>query len=203
MTEYYAKLKSEFSYLKAFEAAGGTPVEIANAQANIIYTMGVMGHFYGDASQPLHTTMHFNGWVGSNPHHYTTNHTFHAWIDGGYLLKTHIQDDLGDMSKKMRPAQIVTFNGQTAQADQIFPAAVSFIADQNKLVETVYQMDKDHKLSGEGEVGLEGKPFIEGQLMKAGQFLGDIWYSAWQQAPTDDYLARQLQRRNAAPKTDK
>jgi hypothetical protein len=39
--------------------------------------------------------------------------------------------------------------------------------------------------------------------MKAGQFLGDIWYSAWQQAPTDDYLARQLQRRNAAPKTDK
>jgi hypothetical protein len=203
MTEYYAKLKSEFSYLKAFETAGGTPVEIANAQANVIYTMGVMGHFYGDASQPLHTTMHFNGWVGENPHHYTTNHTFHAWIDGGYLLKTHIEDDLGDMSKKMRPAQVVTFNGQPAQADQIFPAVVSFIVDQNKLVETVYQMDKDHKLTGEGEVGLQGKPFIEGQLMKAGQFLGDIWYSAWQQAPADEYLARQLQRRSAAPKTDK
>ena len=29
ITEYYAKLKSEFSYLKAFQEAGGTPEEIA------------------------------------------------------------------------------------------------------------------------------------------------------------------------------
>jgi hypothetical protein len=196
MTEYYAKLKSEFSYLKAFQTAGGTPVEIANAQANIIYTMGVMGHFYGDASQPLHTSMHFNGWVGDNPHHYTTNRTFHGWIDGGYILKTDIEGDLGDMKKKLRPAQLVTINGQPAGSDQIFPATVAFIVEQNKLVEPLYQMEKDKKLSGEGEIGLQGKPFIEGQLMKAGQFLGDIWYSAWQQAPVDEYLARQLQRRN-------
>ena len=203
MTEYYAKLKSEFSYLKAFQAGDGTPVEIANAQEDIIYTMGVMGHFYGDASQPLHTTMHFNGWVGPNPNHYTTNHTFHAWIDGGYLLKTGVPDELGDMKKKMRPAQLVTFNGQTARADQIFSAVVAFIVEQNKLVEPLYQMDKDQKLTGEGEVGLQGKPFIEGQLMKAGQFLGDIWYSAWQEAPVDDYLQRQLHRRTEAAKMAK
>jgi hypothetical protein len=203
MTEYYAKLKSEFSYLKAFESAGGTPVEIANAQANIIYTMGVMGHFYGDASQPLHTTMHFNGWMGDNPHHYTTNHSFHGWIDGGYILKTDIEGDLGDMKKKLRPAQIVSFDGHPAQSDQIFPTVVQFIVEQNKLVEPLYQMERDKKLTGEGETGLEGKPFIEGQLIKAGQFLGDIWYSAWQQAPADEYLARQLRRRSEAPKAVK
>ena len=203
MTEYYAKLKSEFSYLKAFENDGGTPAEIANAQANIVYTMGVMGHYYGDASQPLHTTMHFNGWTGNNPNHYNTNRSFHAWIDGGYIFKAGIEGDLGDMKKKMRAAHIVTFNGQAAQAEQVFPAIVSFIAEQNKLVEPLYQMDKDHKLSGEGEPGLQGKPFIEGQLMKAGQFLADIWYSAWQQAPADDYLARQLHRRNETSKPAK
>jgi hypothetical protein len=196
MTEYYARLKSEFSYLKTFQTDGGTPVEIANAQANIIYTMGVMGHFYGDASQPLHTSMHFNGWVGANPHHYTTNHTFHAWIDGGYIFKANIEADLDAMKRKLRPAQTVTYGGQPAQSDQIFPASVAFITEQNKLVEPLYQMEKDHKLSGEGEVGLEGKSFIEGQLIKSGQFLGDIWYSAWQQAPTDDFLARQLHRRS-------
>jgi hypothetical protein len=194
MTEYYAKLKSEFSYLKAFQTAGGTPVEIANAQENIIYTMGVMGHFYGDASQPLHTSKHFNGWVGDNPHHYTTNHSFHAWIDGGYILKTDIEGDLDAMKKKLRPAQIA------APSDQIFPAAVTFIAEQNKLVEPLYKMEQDKKLTGEGEIGLQGKPFIEGQLIKSGQFLGDIWYSAWQQAPMDDFLARQLRRRSEAPK---
>jgi hypothetical protein len=200
MTENYAKLKSEFSYLKAFQQAGGTPVEIANAQANIIYTMGLMGHFYGDASQPLHTTMHFNGWVGPNPHHYTTNHTIHAWIDGGYILKTGIEDDLAVMKQKMRTAQIVSFRGQPAQSDRVFPAVVDFIVEQNKLVETVYQMDQEHKFSGNDELGMQGKPFIEGQLVKAGQLLGDIWYSAWQQAPVDDYLEKQLRRRAEAGK---
>src|ERR1044072_5307685 len=127
MTEYYAKLKSEFSYLKAFESAGGTPAEIANAQANIVYTMGVMGHFYGDASQPLHTTMHFNGWVAENPNHYTTDTHFHALIDGGYIFKAGIEADLDAMKKKMHPAQLITFNGQPAQSNQVFSVVLGFL----------------------------------------------------------------------------
>src|SRR5512135_2069487 len=61
IAESVGKLKSGFSYLKALEEAG-TPEEVANAQANIIYVMGVMGHMVGDSSQPLHTTIHHHGW---------------------------------------------------------------------------------------------------------------------------------------------
>jgi hypothetical protein len=86
LAEQYAKLKSGFSYLKAFED-NGTPDEIANAKQNIIYVMGVMGHFAGDAAQPLHTTRHYNGWVGPNPKGYASNTTFHSWIDGGFNNK--------------------------------------------------------------------------------------------------------------------
>src|SRR5215469_6524384 len=60
--ENYEKLKSDFSSLKAFQTHGGTPEEIANAQADIVYVMGVMGHYVGDGSQPLHTSKYFNGW---------------------------------------------------------------------------------------------------------------------------------------------
>ena len=75
--------------MKTFQKYGGTPVEIANAQADIVYVMGVMGHFVGDGSQPLHTTMHFNGWVGDNPNGlHDASQKFHAWIDGGYFRKT-------------------------------------------------------------------------------------------------------------------
>ena len=198
ITENYAKLKSEFSYLKTFETQGGTPIEIENAKENIIYTMGLMGHYVGDAAQPLHTTKYFNGWVGENPNHYATNH-IHAWIDGGYIAKAKIEDDLGEMKKKMTPAQFVTFHGQTAASDQMFPAVVQFIVEQNKFVEPIYQMDKEHKFSGDDELGMQGKPFIEGQLMKGGQMLSDIWYSAWKQATVDDFLAKSLHRRNQAP----
>jgi hypothetical protein len=200
ITENYAKLKNEFSYLKTFETEGGTPVEIANAKANILYTMGVMGHYVGDAAQPLHTTKYFNGWVGENPNHYSTNHSFHGWIDGGYIAKTKIEDDLGDMKKKMHSAQPVTLNGQPASSDQMFPAIIAFIVEQNKLVEPLYKLDQEHKLSGNDELGMQGKPVIEGQLMKGGQLLSDIWFTAWQQSAVDDYLARQLHRRSEAAK---
>ena len=195
ITEYYSKLKSEASYLKAFQEAGGTPEEIANAQANMIYTMGVMGHFVGDATQPLHTTVHFNGWTGSNPHHYTTNRSFHAWIDGGYISKANVAGDFDAMRAKLRPARLMTLNDRAVQPEDMFQAVVVFIEEQNKLVEPLYQLDQEHKLSGADELGLQGKPFIEGQLLKAGQMLGDLWYSAWRQAPADTYLKRELENR--------
>jgi hypothetical protein len=197
IVENYAKLKSSFSYLKAYEDGGGTPAEIANAQANIIYTMGVMGHYVGDASQPLHTTIHHHGWVGDNPNHYTTDSRFHSWIDGGFFNKIG-GANLKGMQSKLRPAQRVLINGRPAKPEEMFQAAMLFIEDGNKLVEPLYQLEKDGKLSGEGEKGMEGEAFLEAQLLKSGQFLGDIWYSAWQQAPPDTFLKAQLARRQRA-----
>jgi hypothetical protein len=194
ITENYGKLKSEFSYLKAFEQEGGTPEEIANAQANVIYTMGVMGHHVGDASQPLHTTIHHHGWKGDNPHHYSTRESIHGWIDGGYFRKIG-GANLREMQSRLRAAQVVSINGRTAKPEETFQATMNFILEQYKLVEPLYQLDQQGKLSGEGELGLQGRAFLEGQLMKSGQFLGDIWYSAWQQTPPDTYLKAQLARR--------
>jgi len=194
ITENYGKLKSEFSYLKAFEQDGGTAEEIANAQANVLYTMGVMGHHVGDASQPLHTTIHHHGWKGENPHHYSTRESIHGWIDGGYFRKIG-GANLKEMQSKLRPAQLVSINGRAAKPEEMFQAVMSFILEQHKLVEPLYQLDQEGKLSGEGEVGMQGRVFLEGQLMKSGQLLGDIWYSAWQQAPPDTFLKSQLVRR--------
>ena len=38
----------------------------------ILFYAGWLGHYVGDGSQPLHTTIQYNGWVGPNPHGYTT-----------------------------------------------------------------------------------------------------------------------------------
>jgi hypothetical protein len=191
IVEYADKLESCFSYLKTFERAGGTPEEIANAQANVIYIMGVMGHFVGDGSQPLHTTIHFNGWVGDNPHGYTSKHTFHAWIDGGYFHKIGLPK-LQTLSAQIHPAERLDEPGHQ---DALFRAIVAYLVEQNKLVEPLYQLEKDGKLSGEGEPGSAGRPFLEAQLVKGGQMLGNIWMTAWLQSPEDTFLRRQLEQR--------
>ena len=196
IAENFDKLKSGFSCLKAYEE-DGTPTEVANAQQNILYIMGVMGHYVGDAAQPLHTTIHHHGWIGDNPRHYTTNSSFHSWIDGGYFQKTGGLN-FADLQPHIHPAQLLAATSQGNGPQDVFSAAMDYILAQNQLVEPLYQLDRDGKLSGEGETGLQGKPFLTGQLIKAGQMLGNIWYTAWREAAPDAYLKAQLARRKAA-----
>lgn len=195
INENYEKLKSGFSSLKAFQTHGGTPEEIANCQADIVYVMGVMGHYVGDGSQPLHTTKYFNGWdEKNNPKGYTTSRKFHAWIDGGYFHKTG-GINVDELTGKIQTATRIP-NADDPNA--FFHSIVSYLVDQNKYVEPLYQMEKDGQLSGEGDKGKEALPFLDGQLVKAGQMLGNIWYTAYLDAPEDTYLERQLDQRAAA-----
>lgn len=47
--------------------------DIARRQAQILRTIGELSHFVGDGSQPLHITVHYNGWGDyPNPGGYTT-----------------------------------------------------------------------------------------------------------------------------------
>ena len=197
IAEYQGKLRSGFSYLKAFQDYGGTAEEIANAQANIIYIMGVMGHFVGDCAQPLHATKHHHGWVGANPNGYSTNKSFHSWIDGGFYRKDG-GIRLKELSPAIRTAKIV---GDPFKQDDMFRQMVRYIEGTHKLVEPLYQLEKDHKLSPDNGQSAEGRTFLNAQLVRGGQMLGDIWFSAWQQATEDRYLISELKKRQ--PKQDK
>jgi len=194
ITEYYEKLKSDFAVLNTFKHYGGTPDEIANAQADIVYTMGVMGHFVGDGAQSLHTTVHFNGWVGPNPQGYTTWASIHSWIDGGYFRKTG-GIKTGPLLAEMQPAARLP---GAADAGGVFKQVVAYLVADNQQVVPLYELEKTGGFSGNGPRGQAGRPFLDGQLVKGAQMLGNLWYTAWLEAPDDTYLRRQLQLRAQA-----
>jgi hypothetical protein len=198
ITEYYAKLKAAFSYLKAYEEAG-TPAEVANAQANIVYLMGVMGHYVGDCAQPLHTTIHHNGWVGPNPAGYTTWSKIHSWIDGGFIAKAGIKPE--DLVPHVTPAQPVALPVQPDGRDPMFVAVMNYLVVQQKQVEPLYILEKAGKFSHEKGQAIvpEGRDFIEARLLAGGEMLGSIWLTAWRQAYPDVYLRAQLLKRHAVP----
>jgi hypothetical protein len=193
ITESCGKLRSGFSSLRAFQEYGGTPEEIANAQANILYVMGVMGHFVGDCAQPLHVTKHHHGWVGPNPKGYSTNSSFHAWIDGGFYRKLG-GINVEALAGKVRPAKIV---GDPLKPGDLFRRMMGYLGETLTQVEPLYQLEKEHKLTPEDPKSGEGRDFLDAQLVRGGQMLGNLWFSAWQQATEDRYLIDQLKKRQA------
>jgi hypothetical protein len=195
IAEHFSKLKSAFSALAAYEEAG-TRDEIENARANVVHYMGVLGHYVGDAVQPLHTTKHFNGWVGPNPKDYTTSRSFHSWIDGGYLARVPLK--LKTLQVRVRPARLVRSEDRATVEPSFFKESVAFIRDQHKLVEPLYQLDKDGKLSPDKPQGTAGRTFFERQFITGAQMLGDLWFTAWREAPPDNFLKSALARRKLA-----
>lgn len=208
ITEAFAKLRSAFSYLRVYEELG-TEEEIANAKANIIYLMGQMGHYVGDCAQPLHTTMHHHGWVGDNPHGYTTWYGFHSWIDGGFIAKAGIK--LPDLLPQVETALAIPLAPRPDGRDPIFVAVMDYILEQHAQVEPLYQLEKagkmgrDQLVDREGKIIQENQPvtpearaFITRQLVTGGEMLAAIWVTAWRNSTKDTFLINLLTKRKAA-----
>ena len=198
--EDYLRLKSAFTYLKVYEELG-TPEEVANARANVVYYMGVMGHYVGDAAQPLHTTMQYDGWkVGPNPKGYTNQGGFHSWVDSGFFYRAGMSP--ADFVPRAVPAKVISLQPQSDGRDPLFVHVMDFIIAQNQLVEPLYQMEKDGKFTNNNQPPApEGREFLRTQILKGGQLLGDLWLTAWRAAPEDTFLRSTLvsrQQREAA-----
>ena len=194
INENYLKLVSAFSYLKVFEEMG-TDAEIANARANVIYRMGILSHFVGDTSQPLHTTRHFNGWQGENPNDYTTSRRFHSWIDGGFFKAT-TPPNRAALDKQLRPATVLKRPERKDLASGQFQSGLQYILASHAQMIPLYELDKAGHL--DKETPAKGREFLNGQLAKGGQMLGDLWYTAWKEAPPDKFLQGYLARRKLA-----
>jgi hypothetical protein len=174
----------------------------------VIYAMGVLAHYVGDCAQPLHSTVHHNGWDGPNPNGFTTWAGFHSWIDGTVVFRTGI--NAADLSLRVKPGQALALNARPDGRDPFFVLAVDYIIESNKLVEPLYQLEKDGKLGNEKPgpdgkqpfspkaVAPEGKAFIEERLLTGGNQLATFWASAWKSAPVDTYLRSSLARRQGA-----
>jgi hypothetical protein len=177
--EGFLKLKSAFVSRRDMIRRGASSADLDQIEQNIIYVMGVMSHYVGDGAQPLHMTVHHHGWVGENPEGYTTNPRFHRWIDGGFIEAAQITYE--GMKDRIQPA-VGLWPEQVASADaSAFPHIMDFLVETHRHVVPLYQLDKDGKL-GLLEPSPEGRLFIEEQLLRGGQFLGNVYYGAFKSA---------------------
>lgn len=159
-----------------------TDNELRQARENIIFHMGIISHFVGDATQPLHLTEHYNGWAGSNPKGYTTKKSFHALIDGGLIEQFGINAD--QLRRQARPAIKVS------TSDDYWPELCAWLAKSHAQVEPLYALEKSGDLYKP-----EGRRFIEDRLLEAGAMLAGIWAASYDGAVIDEFREKQLKAR--------
>jgi hypothetical protein len=135
-------------------------------EQSVIFYAGWLGHYVGDASQPLHSTIEYNGWVGPNPHGYTTDHKIHWEFEGPFVGANIHRTDV-------EPRLTATH----AIDGDIFDSYIAYLRESKTQVETVYQLEKTGGFVGSGTP--ESRNFAAARLAAGASMLRDMIYAAW------------------------
>lgn len=162
-TEVWERLKAAMRQYRTITAnhEDAKPVEEA-----ILFYAGWLGHYVGDGSMPLHTTIQYNGWVGDNPNGYTTAHQIHYQFESPFVAANM---HAPEVESKMTPVKTVD--------GDIFDGYMAYLRHTNTYVEKVYQLEKAGGFVGAGTP--ESRAFTAERLAAGASMLRDMIYTAW------------------------
>ena len=92
----WQQIRKDFAYWRALTKAietAATPEERAWFEVDrrlrekiTLHDIGIWSHYVADASQPLHVSVHFNGWGNfPNPNGFTDSKKIHAYFEGEFV----------------------------------------------------------------------------------------------------------------------
>ncbi len=162
VAEIYGRLVAAFYQYRQLREQHQPTAAVEHA---IVFYAGWLGHYVADGSQPLHTTIDYDGWVGPNPNGYTTEHGIHAQFESTYVAQNITSSDFAPL-----------LHAPQRLADP-FADYIDYLKQSNKLVENVYALDKAHAFTGKGSPA--GFDFTTHRLAAGSQMLLNLWYTAW------------------------
>ena len=148
--------------------AATDPERRSYIEARIINDAGILGHYVADGSNPHHTSIHHNGWVGANPKGYATDKDFHSRFESRYVQR-HLR--IADVTAAMKTPPTL----RSPARDSI----LSYLRRSHAQLEQLYELDKvarfDSTTIAEGH-----KKFTAERLAAGAEMLRDLWWTAWE-----------------------
>ncbi len=163
--EVWERLKSD---MRDYRQLAATHSDTGPVETIILFEAGWLSHYVADGSQPLHATIHYNGWVGKeNPNGYTTEHGIHSQFESVFVAANIKPAEVAPLVAESRPQVI---------GDE-WTQYLDYLHRSNALVEKTYQLEK---VGGFKDAGTpEAKTFTEERLAAGAVELRDLLYSAW------------------------
>src|SRR5208337_547116 len=133
--EVFDRLKVAFREYRHARAEGRST---ADAEANAIFYAGWLGHYVGDGSNPMHTSIQYNGWVGPNPRGYSTTHDVHSKMETAFVNAN---------PEVTRIADLVNAPRHLAHP---FDDYVDYLRESQSRIEPAYEFEKVCGFEGKG-----------------------------------------------------
>lgn len=141
----------------------------ARRESLILFTIGQLSHYVGDGSQPLHVSVHYNGWGdGPNPNGFTSAHIHSAFE--GELVKAHVRE----------PAVKAAMAAPAAQQGPLEARVAAYLETTGAQVEPLYALEKAGGLKDGDSRGVD---FAVIRLAAGASELRDLIMDAWKVSP--------------------
>jgi hypothetical protein len=166
----WEQLREDFAYWRVDRGAARNI-----DQQLILRDIGTWGHFVADACQPLHVTVHYNGWGHyPNPNGYTQSRTTHAFFEGAFVNRYVSQAQVAALMPRAgrlpTPAQLLT---QRTVMHEI----ARYLLQSGETVPQLYAIEKAGGFRTGSPQALQ---FVASRLATGAAELRDLAVWAWQ-----------------------
>jgi hypothetical protein len=165
--EMYQRLVTEWRLWRAER----DPQRRTWIEQRIVNDAGILGHYVTDASQPHHTTIHFNGWDADtpNPEGFTEDRAFHSRFESTFVSAWVSQADIS--GRVPGPPQSLV--------GSVRPTIMEYIRASNAQVPVLYRLDRDFGFAASRAPAPAAHDFASERLAVGARMLADLWWSAW------------------------
>ncbi len=168
MTEYAEMLSGAFRRWR--QATENTPEEQRvrrQMERSIIHVAGVLCHYVTDTAQPLHATVHHNGWDTETPNPRKFE---------GKAIHRRFETDFVDAN--IAEQEIAARVGKVHSIAAWLPEAERHLRASQSFVERVYEFDQQVAF-GSGKEPAEAKDLTVRRLVAGAEQIRNFWHAAW------------------------
>lgn len=166
-------------------------------QAKCLVYAGILAHYAADLTQPLHTTVHYNG--RADAMFRSPRSGIHRRVD---VLIERLNLDPARIAEGLEP---VVF-------EEVWPAVLRELEASHALVDRVYELEALLPSDGGSERRREGEAadgrvaeFAQERAKAAARFTGSLYWSAWRKSAEvvlPEWLIRARRAEGAVPATE-
>ncbi len=158
---------------------------------DIAFYMGWVGHYVADAAQPLHNSIHHDGWSGANPRGYTRDPEIHGRFESNYVDLIELSE--GDVAPRV---------AKTSRhlGPDVWKAVLGHSLEAREFTEAVYRLDLRGGFTTRDDA--EARDLAYSRLAAGAAFLRDLAYTAWMEStkPVPPVDAKEQMQNPANPR---